>query len=510
MEHTWFPRARWGKWLWFLVIANAACVLFFRCFITLDGSLHVLHAAVLKDAIGDRAFTAHGLRYTLDGIDIGVLDPIAMLLLAVLPPTAVEVALGAVALLAFAWGAVTYVRAYGNAQPVLAVWALPLAFSFPLLLGLFPFVFAMGLCLWLAARWVRVDAISWRVLLWSLAALALCMAAHRGAVLLLVLLTGVNEVLLFCGDREAFRKRWAIVPERIALIAFAAFAISGAAVAVHFLFFRRVYEPVGDRAPLTDLLHLRSMLLLDHHAEAPLLIAVAALMLLSLVLAVRALLLHPAPLVKYAPLITAVLLLLASVLVRTPWAYLHYFAERAQLFGLLLLMLWCALHVRSSRWSLALAACILGLHTMRTVYLERRMAHYADERRLTREVLAYLQPNSIVAPVYCEEDWLLLHQFAGIAADHKGIVLTKRDKVWVERYGPTAEALRHAIKGKPERWRWLQRCAADPQCPPIDHIVVLGYSGDSCMQLMPLLPEVLSKSYDRVFGNGYAGVWRRK
>ena len=472
--------------------------------------MHVLHAAVLKDAMGAPSLTAHGLRYTLDGIDIGVLDPIAMLLLTVLPPTAVEATLGALAILAFAYGAVTYVRAYGNAQPVLAVWALPLAFSFPLLLGLFPFVFAMGLCLWLAGRWVKVPFVTWRVVLRSVGALALCMATHRGAVLLLLLLIGAHEALLVFSDREAARKRWAILPRYAAPIALAAIVVVGAALATHFLFFRRVYEPVGDRAPLTDLLHLRPMLLLDQSAEVPLLIAMAVLLLLSVALAVRGLLLQRAPLVKHAPLLAAVLLLLASVLVRTPWAYLHYFAERAQLFGLLLLLLWCALHVKFDRWSVALAACIVGLHTVRTVYIESRMAHYTDERRSTREVLAYLQPKSIVAAVYCEEDWLLLHQFASIAAQHKGIVLTKRDKVWFEREGIRAEALRHAIKGKPERWRWLQRCADDPQCPTIDHIVVLGHASYSCTQQMPVLPKVLAESYEKVFGNGYADVWGKK
>lgn len=506
----WLQRARWSKWLCLLVTANAACLLFFRCFITLDGPMHVLHAAVLKDAIGEPSLTAHGLRYTLNGIDIGLLDPIAMLLLNMLSPEAVEVALGVVALLVFGCGAVAYVRAYGNASPLLIVWVLPFGFSFLLLLGLFPFVLAMGLCLWLAARWVKVQRVSLRILLWSVGALALCMAAHRSAVLMVLLLVGAHEVLLAVSDREAFRKRWTFLPTRVAGMLLAVVAIGGAAVAIHFLFFRSVVEPVGDRAPLTDLLHLRPLLFFDQHAEPPLLVAMALLMLLTILLAVRELHKCRAASVLHAPLIVAVVLLLASVLVRTPWAYLHYFAERAQLFGSLLLMLWCAVHVKKNQWSIGLTAGIIALHTLRVVYIERRMAHYADERRLTHEVLAHVRPNTIIAPAYCEVDWLLQHQYAYLAAEHKGIVLTKRDKVWFERQGLAAEALRHAIKGKPERWRWLLRCAADPQCPPIEYIVTFGYARDSCMHVMPLLPEVLVESYQKVSSNGYATLWERR
>ena len=504
-----FLQVRWSSWLWLLLIANAGCLLFFRCFITLDGPIHVLHAAVLKDALGERLLTAHGLRYTLSGIDIGLLDPIAMLLLNVLSAQAVEVALGVIVLLMFSLGALAYVRAYGNDAPLLVMWVLPFAFSFLLLLGLFPFVFAMGLCMWLAAHWVKLPRLTWRAMLWSLGAMVLCLVTHRSAVLMLLLLTGVHEMMLAMVERDTFRKRWSFLPRQAARAMIVVMAIGGMLLSFFFLYYRPASEPAGDRSPFSDLLHLRSLLLFDGRAEPPLLMAMAVLMLGSVILAMHGIQNRSAVRTQRAPLIAALALLTASLLVRTQWAYLHYFAERAQLFGLLLLMLWCAVHVKITGSSVALAFGILSLHTLRTVYIERRMAHYADERRFGHEVLAHLKPNTIVAPAYCEDDWLLQHQFAGLATEHKGIVLTKRDKVWFERDGAAAEALRHAIKGKPERWRWLLRCADDSLCPPMDYIVVLGYAGDSCVRAMPPLPEVLGKSYVKVFANAYAILWER-
>ncbi|MBK6776838.1 MAG: hypothetical protein IPG74_13700 [Flavobacteriales bacterium] len=90
-----------GKWLWLLIVTNAAYILVFRCFITLDGPMHVLHSAVLMDAMGERTFSASGLQYDLGAIDIGLLDPIAMLLLLLFTPELVEACLAAIALLMF-------------------------------------------------------------------------------------------------------------------------------------------------------------------------------------------------------------------------------------------------------------------------------------------------------------------------------------------------------------------------------------------------------------------------
>ena len=500
--------ARLGKWLWLLIVANAMCILVFRGVITLDGSMHVLHAAVLMDAIGDRTFSASGLQYDLGGIDIGLLDPIAMLLLLRLTPEVVEACLAAIALLMFGLGALAYVRAYAGVVPLLAVWVLPFSYSIILLLGFLPFVFAVGLCLWLAARWVKVPAITWRIALCGMVAVCLCLVTHRAALLMLALLIGMHEVLLFVGDRAAFRSRWAFMSRRVAVLLLCCLVSGVLTSVVWMFFFSPVFEPVGPRAPLNDLMRLRSLLLFDEYAERGYLIGLAVLMFGSIALAVRECLCIRTPWVQHAPLLVGALLILASLLIRTPWAYLHYFPERAQCVGLLLLMLWCALHVRGSKLSVVAVIGIIALHTVRTVYIERRMAHYTDERAAVGEVAQHLEPGTLVATFQRNDDWLLLHQFAYLSVRHKGIVLCRRDKIWIKRVSKPAQALDRAIKREPEDPYWLQRCADDPECPGIDRVVVLCNARVDSAEATTHLSAELQGTHARIFESECAVMWK--
>jgi hypothetical protein len=502
--------ARLGKWLWLLVVVNALCVLCFRCFITLDGPMHVLHSAVLMDALGERSYSAAGLQYDLNAIDVGLLDPIAMLLLTVLSPELVEAALAAIALLVFGLGALAYVRAYAGAVPLHAAWVLPFSFSIILLLGFLPFVFAVGLCFWFAARWVKFQTVTWRTLPWAVTALWLCMVTHRGALLMLTLLLGAHEMLLFLNDRVAFRSRWSVLPRWLVFVLIGCSVSGVATAAVWMFFFSPVFEPVGSRTPLTDLLRLRSLSLLDQHSELGYLIGMAVLMFGSLVLAVRGCLHKRTPWVQHAPLLAGSLLILGSLLIHTPWAYLHYFPERAQFVGLLLLMLWCALHVRGSKLSVVAVIGIIALHTVRTVYIERRMAHYTDERAAVVEVAQHLAPGTLVATFQCSTDWLLQHQFAYLSIRHQGIVLSKRDKIWIERTNIAAKALGKAIKRKPEDPAWLLRCADDPECPVTDRVVVLCNARGGDAEATTDLSAELQGRYAMIFESEYAVLWRRE
>ncbi len=502
--------ARLGKWLWLLIVANAMCILVFRCFITLDGPMHVLHSAVLMDAMGERTFSASGLQYDLGAIDIGLLDPIAMLLLLLFTPELVEACLAAIALLMFGLGALAYVRAYGGVVPLLAVWVLLFSYSIILLLGFLPFVFAVGLCMWLAARWVKVPAITWRMALCDIVAVCLCLVTHRAALLMLALLLGAHETLLFLSDRAAFRSRWSFPPRRLAFVLVGCSVSGVATVVVWMFFFSPVFEPVGQRAPLNDLLRLRSLLLVDEHAEHGFLFGLAVLMFGSVALAVRGCLRERTPWVQHAPLFAGVVLILGSLLIRTPWAYLHYFPERAQFFGLLLLMLWCALHVRVSKLVGICVVGIIALHVVRTVYIEHRMAQYTHERAAVVEVARHLEPGTLVATFQCNTDWLLLHQFAYLSIRHQGIVLSKRDKIWIERTSIAAKALDKAIMRRPEDPAWLLRCADDPECPGIDCIVVLGAArGDGARAHHDVSAE-LDGPYGMIFESEYGAVWKRE
>ncbi|MEO8066421.1 MAG: hypothetical protein ABI599_01885 [Flavobacteriales bacterium] len=506
----WLLRLRWSGWLWLLVIANAACPLFFRCFITLDGPVHVLHAALLGDAIGERTYVAHGLQYDLGRIDIGLLDPVAILLLKLLAPELVETFLGVIVLLMFGAGAIAYVRAYAGERRMLVVLALPLSFSVLLLLGLFPFVFSIGLCLWLAARWVRISEVTFRVLCRSLLAILLCAAVHRGAPVLLGVFVAVHEVLFFAGDRAKFQARWSGIPRKLARAVLSLGGFALVATAVHFLFLRGVLEAAAERTPLDDLLHVRPLLLLDHVAERPLCMAFAALLLVSMGTAFLHLRVWRVPIVHHAPLCIGLLFIFSSLCIRTEWADLHYFGERAQLLGLLMAGLWTAVIVPNNRYAQALALVVVIFHVVRSVYVERRMAQFADERAAVVEVARHLKPGALVATVHCTDDWLLLHQFAHLATRHKGIVLSKRDKVWFERNSPVAIALHRAINGKEERWEWFGRCGRDPLCPQVDHVILIGDEHVDQAANSDALREVLVHDYVPVYNSVSAQIWDRR
>lgn len=494
-----------GWIIWSSVVLSACSVLFFRCFLTLDGPVHVLHAAALGDALLGNARNADGLTYDLSGLDVGLLDPVAYALLVWFSPETVETMLAALALFALTSGTVMYARAMTGGQRPLALLVLPLSFSALLVFGFLPFLFGIGVCFWSVAWWLRVERITRRSLIVAGALLLLCVFIHRGCAPLLVLLIGLHEWSTWRSDERAWWARWSILPAWALRIGLVMALLGLVAYAVHMLFFRDVFEVVPARDALHGLWTMNAWLLLDSGTERPLLVALGLLVIAALS-AARLHLWKAADGMRFpAPLWAGLALIALSLIVRTPWADLHYVQERAQVLGVVLLVIWATAHAPVQRWSWVLVGAAIGLHGVRTFYLERRMAHYADERAAATEVAAQLVPGSLVAVQLCTDDWLLLHAAAPIMVRHEGIIVSRSDKLPISRASVGGEALRQAVRASGRSPAWLVHCADDATCPEPMQVVLLGGSPQLWLQRNPEVEGLLAAGYEVT---GSSSTWR--
>ncbi|QQR84874.1 MAG: hypothetical protein IPJ76_09585 [Flavobacteriales bacterium] len=485
-----------GWIIWSSVVLSACSVFFFRCFLTLDGPVHVLHASALGDALLGHARNADGLTYDLSGLDVGLQDPLAYVLLFWSSPESVETMLAALALFALTSGAVIYARAMtGEHRPVVLL-VLPLSFSALLILGFLPFLFGIGICFWSVAWWLRVERIKMHSLIVVGMLLLLCAFIHRGCVPLLVLLIGLHEWSARRSDERAWWARWAILPAWILRVGTVTAPLGLLAYVGYLLFFRDVFEVVPARDALHGLLTMNAWLLLDSGTEGPLLFALGLLVIAALTAACLHLWRAAGGLRFPAPLWAGLALIALSLIVRTPWADLHYVPERAQVLGVVLLVIWAAAQASVQRWSWMLVGAAIVLHGMRTFYLERRMAHFADERAAAAEVAAQLVPGSLAAVQLCADDWLLLHAVAPIMVRYDGIIVSLPDKLPISRASSGGESLRQALRASGRSPEWLVRCASDATCPKPEQVVVFGGSPQLWLQRNPEVARVLELGYE--------------
>lgn len=482
------PQRTLAWFIWSAVLLSACSVLFFRCFLSLDGPVHVLHAAAIGDAWLGGRYEAHGLHYDLSRVDVGLFDVLIIGLLRVLSPETTEAVVAAVALFVLCAGAVSYAHALcGEHRPTVLL-VLPLSVSMLLVHGFFPFMAAVGVCLWAAGRWHRVPQVNVRVSFAGVLVLALCMLLHRSAVALVLLLAGAHELVLWWRQRHAFALRWSYWPPGMVKALLLALPILVAAYAVWLFAFREVFGEDHAGQPLRDLLHFRVWLLLDAVRERPLLIALALLLLVHVAVAVRARSTVP----HAAPLVLGLALLVVPMVVHTPWMEVHYVTERAQFIGVLLVVLWAVAAAPPSWWSWALVAAGLVLHGVRITFLERRMSFYADERASVTTAAGALQPGSLVMAANCSDDWLLLHMTSALAVRHSGLVLVHDGKLPLSRETAQGVILRKASWNRGLMLERSALCLQDPQCNGPDHIVAFGCADDPITGDAPALAAVLA------------------
>jgi len=493
------------------ILANALSVLFFRHVVTLDGPLHMLHAALTHDHWSGTEPTVEGVHTAIGKMDLNLGDLLLVPLARTVPPRMLQTLMVMLILTLLTFGVLVLARAYAIEVSPLVLWSLPFAFSFVLLLGVFHFLIAVGVALFCAAWWIRRPNVRWKELVSLAVASIICAFAHRSGVVVLALLIGAHELLLFFTARTDWRARWIAIP-RWMIIGGASAASLLSVWLVHSALFggQPISSPEIHRT-LHDLVTLRTLLLVDSHAESRMRTAFGALLLFCLIGAV----VHRWRTDRHirtsdAPLLAAIVLFMMSIALRSPYADLLYFGERAQLVGWLLVAVWLGTSTMTWRWTRFAMVILLYAHALRMVYIERRMHLTMTDDRLAVEAAAHFDPHSIVIPVVLDENWLTHHTTAFVALAHNGILLTSRDHVhFIYDPQPPIYLLQY-LEAPENDWQWFAPFLAHFPSPRIGHVVIFGHDRPTSDPNWITLRSALDIYYHQTFTNGYATVYTRK
>lgn len=498
----------WSSLLaWLILGATATAPLWFTYFLTLDGPMHVLHTCALKAQwFSGRYDTAQVSYDASDRFDPS--DLVLMPLTVMFTPERAHAAYASAALLLLMLGLRSITNALGGGGTWALAWCAPFLWGYVLILGFIPFLFATGSVLLVVGWWSGLQRVrgrdAWALLLGALVSVWL----HRGGGALLALGVCSVEAMRWAGDRAAFRDRYALLPARwtwVAAVALATVALQ----MVRLLMRKPIVEMPGPRSALAELLSLRPFLLLHTAEEAPLLIAMGALILTTLTVSIirRARGLVPSGAAD-GLWIAALLLFSASILLDTDYARLLFLPLRALWCGYLLLGCWIVLALPRSGWGLALVGAMVVLHIMRLIQVEQRMA---GSRITHEELLAavdHLKPHGVVMPFNRDDNWLHDHLGAYLAARYEGVLFSPHDHLRFRYAQPVATPVRLFGTGPQHGLRWLEAHVAGGGPPVIDHVVLIGH-GDRPDERYRNLERVLVRHFGLTWRNRYVEIWTR-
>lgn len=462
---------------WLLVLLNGLCPLVFRSTITLDGPMHVLHATVRPttdplpaDAVG----YAPPLRRS------GLPDATRVLLAPLvrwLGPFHAHRAM--LALVITLLGASVLLLAGSTGMPRLqtVAWALPVIWGIPLLLGFLGFLLGVAMALLGTAVWWRQEKAGIRAIVLLLAFLLLAGMAHRSGPLLLLLMVGTTEIAgLLAGSHDA-RMRWRSITWRHVRWPLLGMILIAAGYTIRLLYQGQAYEAFEPRDPWAQLTGMRPMLLFHQGKELRYLLFFGMGLLLLLWRAGRMRMVHgPRFDVRDGLLIAALTLWMASFMLDSPKAHLYFLVERTQWLALLLAGLWalCFLRMRHAWW---LSALLIGIHALRTTYVEDQMSAFAAQERSIKALAECLPPQAVVVPMGAHADWLYMHQGAFLASLHSGVLWTPVDHMRF-RYGTPPHAAIKAFTGKRAMdWAWLEEHLAHGLPPRVDVLLLWNAEG---------------------------------
>ncbi|MCB0793895.1 MAG: hypothetical protein KDB88_04090 [Flavobacteriales bacterium] len=416
------------------LIGTCGALLGFRHLATLDGPLHVLHGHFFSWWLQGAEPGTATLRYDLGQFMPSFTDLIAWPLLQVLDGPQVHDVLAVLSILSLGlalWALAHRVEAANDLRLLLV---LPWSIGYLFVLGFFNFYFgvaaAFGVFAWHLSRQRSAPTTLVGLLVGGLA----CYLIHRGALFLLALLVGAHELRHVLQWRQIpARKRGQVVVLLLPVALVGVYALA-------FLYADRLKVP-EERQPLMELLSLRPLLMLDRAAEQVYRLGFGLLLAGALLMALFGKF-DNRPSGMQAIGLSGVGLLVASLVIRSPGADLHYFCERAQWLGVLLLILWsCTVPVRLS-YATLLGVAALCLHGARLLYMEQRTAPMAHQRNELMSAIPQFPPQSLVIPVFREANFLLMHQAAWLMIEHDGLVLSRRDKFWLSARTPEGLAWR--------------------------------------------------------------------
>ena len=484
---------------------NAASLLFFRYFITVDGPLHVLHASLLEAPWPAAEHEAQGITYNRAGIGGSLGGRILMVLLHFFSPAEAHDLFAAMVSCCVVVAVVAFLRTQGARIGPAVLWLAPFTFNLLLVMGLFHFLLGTAIAFGSVAWWKwRAHAPLGR---WTglLAGVLLAWCTHRGAPALLVLLV----LPAFLHERYAQRPNAAMAsrPSRTWwLVGIGALLILGLVMFSLRINLVTTHWP-GKLPGIDELFFHRPLFLVDHARERWMVLTIGGLFVAATAAAAMARYRMGRQFYWHDPL-----LLLAVTFILVAWvsgmigARELLIAERSEWLASLLSVCWLTAMAGCTsgtpRWVMAISAvCALPLHTLRVVRMEQLLATFARTHTDALEAVSVLSPNSVVFPVMADPHPMLQNLPAYVAIAHNGIVLPRHQRINLlmsepdpflgYTYVDNAWLLRSWRLGLPER---------------IDHVLFLGRGIGPAARKHPW-PTLLKDRFKLSSDNGEARVY---
>ncbi len=491
-----------------LLLANAASILFFRYFITVDGPMHVLHASLMEAPWSSQSHVSQGITYGSAAMSTWLGHRVLMILLLLCTPELAHNFFAALVSCAVVLSVVAFLRAHGTQIGPAILWLAPLTFSILLIMGLFHFLLGVAVGFGSVAWWKSRAASPRSRWAGLLLGAALAWWAHRSAPIVLCVL--FLPTLL--GELQKERNT-ALVSERRSILW--RMAIIGTVVVVSVLQLDRVVHWISlpnprDLPAFNEAFLLRPLLLLDHAKEKWLVSSIGILLLISIGVAAwarwcigRKVLWHDTFLAFFIGLT------ITSWLYHSPNGRQLFISERCQWLALLMLVVWLVAIADAHRGWVAhaiggAAICALPLHFIRLVQAEASFAELRRSHISMIEACKALEPGSLVLPVMVDHNWLLQHLDAYMAIEHDGILLLPNERLGL--ITPSAETADPNLLRLSREPSWLARHWRSGIPKQVDQIFFIGGDIERTVNKHPW-PVLLKDRYRSNFDNGYTRIY---
>ncbi|MBK6777854.1 MAG: hypothetical protein IPG74_19155 [Flavobacteriales bacterium] len=494
-----------------LLVANALSLFLFRWFTTLDGPTLALKAAVIESSWTTPKYLADGVAYDVARLPAGPSELIMMAFLKIGGPAFAQTAFGVLAVLMLGLSVIALLRALDVRPHVAVILLLPLSFNYLLVLGVFAFLLSTAMAFATVAWWISIKRLKVLHVFMLLVSLFLCSLVHRSGGPVALVLLACCELMVWRSQPDAYRTRWSFAPMKVRL-----FIIGVVTCAIALLIHRMQLlssiqgASLSNRSPFLDLVGFRPFLLFDRSEEVPYLLALGLLFVSLVVVALRRRLKNPRSLMPVDGLAAcALVLIMASLLVRNRLADMLFLAERAQTIAFILLALWAVAQPRSVISSF-LSALALAVHVVRLVHAEEKMAGLEARTKSILTAGAACGEGSVIMPITLEPNWLLTHNAAYLAIDHPGIVLTTRDHLNFTTDSIPADPFWWYLNHRYGPWDWFGAHVAQHNPPLIDHVLVIGNDPVLRDSIMEGVQPVLDSAYWITQDDGYSTLYTLK
>ncbi|MEO8591259.1 MAG: hypothetical protein ABI432_17910 [Flavobacteriales bacterium] len=493
-----------------VLLANAAVILFFRFFITVDGPMHVLHASLLEAPWTTHDHLAHGIIYDSEALRGWLGDRVLMVLLLFSTPEQAHDLFATLVSCTVVLSVFAFLRAHGTRPGLAILWLAPITFSFVLILGLFHFLLGVAVSFATVAWWKWHERAPRMRLTGLLIGGLIAWSTHRSAPILMCTIFLAAFLMEVAGRRTAATTR----ERRNPLLQV---AIVGSLILVSALAMHRIVHgitlPLPRELPVfNEALLLRPLLLLDPVREQWLVRSIGILLVISLCAGIWARTRLGRKLRSQdVPLALFLFFLLIAWLGNTPHGRQLLIAERCQWLALVAMAMWLVAIADVHRGTASkligiLALLALPLHVVRIVQAEASFFHLEPAHDLAIEAGDALAPGGLVFAVQAGPNALLQHLEAYVAVGHSGLLLTANEGLSFKGTSDrTAARLRRMARDP----YWMIRHWRTGIPPEVDQILFIGSDIERTTSKHPwsnLLPERWRLSFD----NGYSRIYTRR